>query len=185
MPPRATPEEVSGDGGARRAGDPVPAVLRDDVGHALARVAQALGSHELLALHELGLDLRSYAVLALAAETALGQVEISDLTGVDRSTVVSVVDRLEQAGLVVRRPSTRDRRMRIVEPTDEGRRLARTAVDRVRALEATFMSPLEDAERDVFLAGVRRLAAGPLGRPADLSGLARTPRRRPGRGDPG
>jgi DNA-binding MarR family transcriptional regulator len=160
-------------------------VLRDDVGHVMAGAAQALGSHELVALNAIGLDLRSYGVLALAAEASLGQVEISDLTGIDRSTVVLVVDRLVEGGLVTRRQSARDRRIRIVEPTERGRRLAAEAVQRVRAVEAEFLSPLDETERAAFLAFVRRVAAGPLGRPADLSGVPTTPRRRPRRGDPG
>jgi DNA-binding MarR family transcriptional regulator len=163
----------------------VPTVLHDDVGHVLAGAAQALGSHELVALNELGLDLRSYGVLALAAEASLGQLEISDLTGIDRSTVVVVVDRLVEAGLVTRRQCSRDRRIRIVEPTERGRRLAADAVQRVRAIEAEFLSPLDEAERAAFLGFVRRIATGPLGRPADLSGVSTTPRRRPRRGDPG
>jgi DNA-binding MarR family transcriptional regulator len=163
----------------------VPTVLRDDVGHVMAGAAQALGSHELVALNAIGLDLRSYGVLALAAEASLGQVEISDLTGIDRSTVVLVVDRLVEGGLVTRRQYARDRRIRIVEPTERGRRLAADAVQRVRAVEAEFLSPLDETERAAFLAFVRRVAAGPLGRPADLSGVPTTPRRRPRRGDPG
>ena len=162
----------------------VPGVLRDDVGHVMARAAQALGSHELVALNAIGLDLRSYGVLALAAEASLGQLEISDLTGIDRSTVVLVVDRLVENGLVTRRQSAHDRRIRIVEPTERGHRLAAEAVQRVRAVEAEFLSPLDADERRAFLAFIRRIALGPLGRPADLSGLPTTPRRRPRRGDP-
>jgi hypothetical protein len=64
-----------------------------------------------------------------------------------------------------------DRRIRIVEPTERGRRLAAEAVERVRAVEAQFLSPLDASEREAFLAFVRRIAMGSLGQPADLKGL--------------
>jgi DNA-binding MarR family transcriptional regulator len=159
-------------------------VLAEDVGHLLARVTQALGSHELLALHKLGLNLRSYGILAIAAEALYGQYELSELTGIDRTTVVAVVDELEAAGLVRRQPAPTDRRARLVVPTDDGRRLAAKATAAVRDVEARFLGVLAPSERDALLAAVRRLAEGPLGTPADLSDIPATPRRRPRRGDP-
>ncbi|HXV93171.1 MAG TPA: MarR family transcriptional regulator [Pseudonocardia sp.] len=163
---------------------PVPSVLADDVGHLMATVAQALGSHELVALHRLGLTLRSYGVLALAAESRLSQQQISELTGIDRTTVVAVVDELERSGLVVREPSPTDRRARLVVPTPEGAQLAERAVALVRDVEARFLAPLAPAEREALSGALQRLADGPLGVPADLSGIPAAPRRRPKRGQP-
>ncbi len=162
----------------------VPAVLADDIGHLMASVAQALGSHELVALHRLGLSLRSYGVLALAAEARLSQQEIAHYTGIDRTTVVAIVDDLQAAGLVDREPSPVDRRARLVIPTAAGRRLAEQGVARVRDIEARFLDPLTATEQQTLRACLRRLADGPLGVPADLSHVSAAPRRRPRRGQP-
>jgi DNA-binding MarR family transcriptional regulator len=151
----------------------------------MAAAAQALGSHELKALATLGLTLRSYGVLALAAAEELGQNEIGELTGIDRTTVVAVVDDLEAAGLVVRTPCPSDRRIRLVQPTAEGRALAGRAVAAVRAVEDEFTAVLAPGQREALAQAVAALRAGPLGTPADLGDVPGRPRRRPGRGQPG
>jgi hypothetical protein len=71
-----------------------------------------------------------------------------------------------------------------VTPTDEGRRLAATAVAAVREVEGRFLAELSPGERDSLLSALRRLSQGPLGTAADLSGIPAAPRRRPRRGDP-
>jgi DNA-binding MarR family transcriptional regulator len=151
----------------------------------MARIAEALGSRHLLALDELGLSLRSFGVLGLACEAARDQITISRLTGIDRTTVVAIVDELEAAGLAARRPSATDRRARVVEPTGKGRSLAAEGLRRVRSIQDEHFADLSAADREQLLTTLRRLATGPLARPADLSRLTSTPRRRPRRGLPG
>jgi len=164
---------------------PLPAVLADDAGHLMARIAEALGSRHLLALAELGLSLRSFGVLALACETARDQISISRLTGIDRTSVVAIVDDLEAAGLALRRRSPVDRRARLVEPTSEGRALAAQALQRVRRIQDEHFADLSAADREHLMSTLRRLATGPLAQPVDLSGIPAAPRRRPRRGVPG
>lgn len=163
----------------------LPALLADDAGYLMARIAEALGSRHLLALNELGLSLRSYGVLGLACEATCDQVTIARLTGIDRTSVVAVVDELEAAGLVLRRPSPTDRRARLVEPTAQGRALADQALQRVREIQDEHLAALSAADRKRLLTILRELATGPLAQPADLSGIAAPPRRRPRRGLPG
>jgi DNA-binding MarR family transcriptional regulator len=107
------------------------------------------------------------------------------LTGIDRTTVVAIVDDLEAAGLALRRPSATDRRARVVEPTAKGRSLAAEALHRVRSIQDEHFASLSTADREQLMSTLRRLATGPLSQPADLSGVAATPRRRPRRGLPG
>jgi len=51
------------------------------------------------------------------------QSELGAAMGVDRSTVVAVIDRLEGRGLVVRAPSRRDRRSYALRLSDTGKDL--------------------------------------------------------------
>jgi DNA-binding MarR family transcriptional regulator len=74
------------------------------------------------AVKPLSIEGRHYGVLLnLVAHGPLSQRRLIDLTGSDKSTMVRTVDDLEGRGLVVRRPSTTDRRAYAVELTDAGR----------------------------------------------------------------
>jgi DNA-binding MarR family transcriptional regulator len=71
--------------------------------------------------------------------------------GVDPGWVTEIVDKLEARGDVVRRPSTDDRRVKILEVTDAGR-------ETFREMEAIFATPppeLVDAPREDLLALLR------------------------------
>jgi DNA-binding MarR family transcriptional regulator len=76
-----------------------------------------------------GLGLRDHIVMSALDKTpGLTQVELAKTLGLDKTTLMSLLDRLEQQGLVVRRPDPRDRRARIPELTPAGdERRARVA----------------------------------------------------------
>src|SRR5262245_14154618 len=63
-----------------------------------------------------------------AREGAIQQ-ELGAALGIDRSTMVSLIDQLEGAGLATRRPSPTDRRAREIAITPKGRRLLEQARD--------------------------------------------------------
>lgn len=113
----------------------------------LLRLAQVkLARTSAAALAPYGVDGHELAVLAvLSGARALSQVEAAGRLGVDRTTMVSLIDGLEDHGLVARRRSTRDRRKNIVELTDEGEACLRQAEQARRLAERSFLAPL-DAE---------------------------------------
>jgi MarR family transcriptional regulator, lower aerobic nicotinate degradation pathway regulator len=45
--------------------------------------------------------------------------------GLDTSTITGVIDRLETRGLMQRKASPQDRRVRLLSPTDDGQNLLR------------------------------------------------------------
>src|SRR5215210_2381053 len=106
----------------------VPRPLAEHVGWLMSRASQALGAALDGGLAPLGLNLRDYTVL-LAAEraaiegTARTQLALARAARLDKSTMVVAVDTLEGVGLVERRPDPKDRRARIVVPTEAGREL--------------------------------------------------------------
>jgi DNA-binding MarR family transcriptional regulator len=68
-----------------------------------------------------GIQLRDYIVLsALAMSSDLTQIELGKLLGLDKTTLMSQLDRLERMGLVVRRTDPQDRRRRIPAITEDG-----------------------------------------------------------------
>lgn len=65
-----------------------------------------------------------YSVLtAVKGNPGLDQVRLGETVGVDRATLASVLTRLEGRGLVRRRPSPTDKRMRLVMPTAKATKL--------------------------------------------------------------
>src|SRR3954463_12714158 len=84
------------------------------------RVAEALDS--------VGLTPALFGLLnVLGAREGAIQQEISSAMGVDPSTMVSLIDELETAGLAKRRPHPTDRRAREVAITPKGRRVLERA----------------------------------------------------------
>ena len=64
-------------------------------------------------LKNLGVSQASWMTIAVAAKarSPLSQSELADRLGVEGATMVSMVDRLVKAGLIVRQPSKTDRRI--------------------------------------------------------------------------
>ena len=127
-------------------------VLLDDVGFLLARAsAIAVGAGN-DALRPLGLSVRAFATLTLAAEhDGITQREISDFLRLDPSRVVAIVDDLEDRGLVSRVVARDDRRMRAVVATPAGRELFREAVAATRtAQHDAFPLPTPEARSEAI-----------------------------------
>ncbi|MDQ7809010.1 MarR family transcriptional regulator [Amycolatopsis sp. A133] len=86
------------------------------------RAAAALGDAFNAVSRDAGLaDLRDWLVLELISKGAeRTQLEIATELGVDKTTLVSILDRMERDGLVVRELSSRDRRVRLPRATAKG-----------------------------------------------------------------
>lgn len=94
-----------------------------------------------------GVRARELRVLALLGAQSRSQAELVQLSGLDRTTMVAVVDRLEREGLVERRRDPEDRRRQAVSVTDAGARLLREATRDLQAAEDEFLDPLTEAKR--------------------------------------
>jgi MarR family transcriptional regulator for hemolysin len=87
-----------------------------------------------------GVSQASWMTLAAAAKASepLSQSELADRLGVEGATMVAMVDRLVKADLVVREPSSTDRRVKRVVLTKAGNQLS----EKVRAEAAAFRKEL-------------------------------------------
>jgi MarR family transcriptional regulator, transcriptional regulator for hemolysin len=153
-----------------------PPALAADLCWLLSRTSYALTTEMTAALEDVGISPRSHAVLTTAMWGEHTQTEIARLVGLDKTTMVVTVDELEAAGLAERRPSSTDRRARVIAVTDAGRRSVKQAdkvLDRVRD---DVLSVLEPAEREVFLNSLGRLACGRLAEPVHCAQPVRRPR---------
>jgi MarR family transcriptional regulator, transcriptional regulator for hemolysin len=94
----------------------------EDLTWLVYRAAAALGDAFNKVSRAAGLaDLRDWLVLVMAGDPAQRtQLEIATQLGIDKSTLVPILDRLERDGLIVRTFSERDRRVRIPRATPAG-----------------------------------------------------------------
>jgi DNA-binding MarR family transcriptional regulator len=112
------------------------------------------------ALAPLQINGRELAVLVvLNAHEPLSQQEAAGRLGVDRTTMVDLVDGLEQKNLVERRPDPADRRRNIVELTADGQHALREGGRAALAAESQFLTPLNSTEATRLTAVLQRLLA--------------------------
>src|SRR5437763_13408269 len=104
-----------------------PPSLASDLCWLLSRASHGLTTEFTAALEELGITPRAHAVLTTAMTGEHTQSEIARLVGLDKTTMVVTVDELEAAGLAERRPSSTDRRARVIGVTLAGKRKVREA----------------------------------------------------------
>ncbi|OKK22225.1 MarR family transcriptional regulator [Streptomyces sp. CB00455] len=128
---------------------PVPsAVLDGPVSHAISRVARLHRIAAGRALRELGLHPgQEFLMMHLWDCGAVRQSELIKSVGLDPSTVTKMLQRLEQAGHVRRRPDPCDRRASLVEATDTSRGLLARVRTAWGELERQTLEGLDEAER--------------------------------------
>jgi MarR family transcriptional regulator, transcriptional regulator for hemolysin len=147
-----------------------------DLSFLLDRASHLLRSRMAAALDEIGLTARMHCVLVHALEEERTQIQLAEIGDMDKTTMVVTVDALEKAGLAERRPSSRDRRARIIAVTEEGARVARRSQEIVDRIHTEALASLSTEEREVFLSVMRGLVGGELAAPAESPRPVRRPR---------
>jgi DNA-binding MarR family transcriptional regulator len=112
---------------------------------------------------ETGLPISWYDVLLHLDEAPRDGLRMSDLADavvISKSGLTGLVDRIEQAGLVARRPHPDDRRAIAVTLTAAGRRRFRAAARRHRAgIARHFEAHVTEAEAEALAATMSKLKA--------------------------
>jgi DNA-binding MarR family transcriptional regulator len=107
-------------------------------------------------------DLRDWLVLALISgdDTQRTQLEIATQLGIDKSTLVPLLDRLERDHLIVRTVSERDRRVRIPRATPAGVKVVKkVAIARDAAINDR-LAAIPPSQRAIFHAMLWRIVEG-------------------------
>ena len=119
------------------------------------------GMHRDFVASMAGIDLtqKQCATLWLISENAgISQVSIAASLDMDRATMMSVVDRLEDRGLVIRKRSTDDRRRQELYLTPAGQATLKKAKGRIAVHEQRFTSRFKPAELAALKAALRKLS---------------------------
>lgn len=96
-------------------------------------------------LKHLGISQAGWMTIAVAAKakTPLSQSELADALGVEGATMVAMIDRLVKAGLVIREPSTSDRRVNHIALTEAGNRLYAVLRTEADAFRRTLLADVD------------------------------------------
>ena len=141
--------------------DPSPEIeVAEFVGQLFFRLWRASHAQTAAALQSVGLTPALFAVLNyLQAGEGGIQQQIGSAMGIDPSTMVSLVDQLERAGLANRRPHPQDRRAREVLITPKGRRTVKRARELAEEVEDDVLQGLSPAERRQLVTLLRKAFA--------------------------
>lgn len=143
------PKPTGGCGGA----------LADDLGWALGVLLRAYSKAANSVLADVPGGPRGYQVLtAVGRSDPRSQLELANHLGVDRTVMTYLLDDLERAGLIERRPDPADRRARRIVATPVGRELGCGLTKRLHEAEDHLLAGLADQDREQFRSLLQRLA---------------------------
>jgi DNA-binding MarR family transcriptional regulator len=96
-------------------------------------------------------------LVLVAANPGIAQIELGTHLGIDKASIVALLDRMERAGLLARRRSTRDRRRQGVFLSDRGGGALASMLAEIRAEERRIASRFTRAEFEQLLEFLHRL----------------------------
>jgi DNA-binding MarR family transcriptional regulator len=132
-------------------------ILPGLLGYNLRRAHQCSWRHYVATIGE-GLRPGMFSLLVLTQENpGIAQVELGTHLGVDKASMVALLDRLERGGFIERRRSSRDRRRQGVFLTAAGAACLGRMGTTVRQLEKQLAGRYSKSELELFLSFLQRL----------------------------
>ncbi|MDF5757055.1 MarR family transcriptional regulator [Spongiactinospora sp. TRM90649] len=142
---------LSGEGG--------PASDQIGLGMLMAETHNRIRERMNLALRPLGINVRGFAVLlALPMYGPISQRHLIDHLGIDKSTMVRIIDELEDGGLVARERTPQDRRAYAIVLTRRGEQILSEARRAAEDVGRQTFGRLSDPDRRHLIDLLRRLA---------------------------
>lgn len=127
-------------------------------GHYIRRLQQIAVAVFLQETAEVGITPVQYAALqTVANQPGIDQRTLARAIGFDTSTIAGVVDRLQARGLLARKLSPTDRRVRMLTLTAAGGKLLAAAQPGMQRAQLRMLAPLPKGERAVFMRMLRTL----------------------------
>ncbi|MBK9771436.1 MAG: MarR family transcriptional regulator [Candidatus Obscuribacter sp.] len=133
-------------------------LLKSNVGYLLNRSAQVLRDKLSEALKEVPFSFHEYVVLRLIElELAETQQDVGRLSGIDRSSMVALLDGLEDRDLILRTRDPQDRRKHQLTMTPKGRKTLSHAKRIASRVHKEFLSPLTEEQWIVLQEALSKL----------------------------
>lgn len=133
-------------------------VFGDLPGYYIRRLHQIAIGKFVTETGELGITPVQWAVLRAAKnQPEMDQRTMAKRVGFDTSTIGAVIDRLERRGLLERRISPHDKRVRLLVATAEAIALLKRMEPRVIAVQDWILAPLSDTDKKRFMTMMRTI----------------------------
>jgi DNA-binding MarR family transcriptional regulator len=127
-------------------------------GYLIRRVNQLLVAHFFEQTNDQNITPVQWAALcATQARPGMDQISLSRDIAIDTSTVAGVIDRLESRGLIKRKTSDSDKRVKLLFLTKKGETLLQKTTPKVIELQDWLLSPLPAKEKKAFLTHLQTL----------------------------
>jgi len=137
-------------------------MLDELLGYHLRRAQAAVFADFMRTMAEDGITPGQFGVLVLIDRNpGLNQSALARALGIERSTMVAVIDGLEGRKLVARQDSTSDRRAKVLSLTRQGKALLAKVTPKVRNHEQRIAADLDAEEGSALIALLKRI--GPAG----------------------
>ena len=91
------------------------------------------------------------ALIAIRTHPGIDATRLSAVIAFDRSTLGSVIERLEAKDYIERKPSREDKRVKLLHLTKAGATLLRDIMPCVDRAQARMLQPLKPADRKALL----------------------------------
>jgi MarR family transcriptional regulator, organic hydroperoxide resistance regulator len=127
------------------------------LGYHLRRAQGAMHRDYMAAVAGLELTQKQTAtVWLIQANPGVAQVSVAAALGMDRATMMSVTDRLEERGLVIRKRSIVDRRRQELYLTPAGQSVLRKVKARIVEHEERIKAMFKPAELEALLSALKK-----------------------------
>ena len=134
---------------------------RRDLAAMFAPLTRALIAREEPVLLAHDLSMWGYIVLtALVEQPVRTQAALAQAIHADKSRIISVLDELQERGLIQRQPDEADRRVHLLSLTPAGDQLRRSVEAGIRRQEEQVLAVLPPADREAFLRSLKFLYNG-------------------------
>lgn len=134
--------------------------LDDNIGYQVRMAYVAIRRHFEVAMERLELTQKQTSVLWLIeANAAVSQIALANELGMDRASMMAIVDRLEERGLIVRKRSAEDGRRQELYTTAKGKKVLAQAKAAIHDHEKWIASKFTKAELATFVEGLKRFSA--------------------------
>jgi DNA-binding MarR family transcriptional regulator len=133
--------------------------LDEVIGFALRRAQVAVFEDYGKLTADLGVTTAQFSAMRLAhANPGVNQTTIANALGAVTPRMVFIIDDLERRGLLLRLPSTIDRRSHAIFLTQDGRKLHKLLTKRVEKQNLRMIDRLRGADKTLLLRMLRNLA---------------------------
>ena len=133
-------------------------VLEKHLGYCLYKAAIKFRTMIDSMMYDEGVIAPQFGMLTILKNSdGLNQINLGQQMGIDKATIVKLIDGLEKLGYVVRVSSETDRREKLLTVTPKGLKFLDKILPRMKQLEAEFLKPLSTEEKQILIEAVPKL----------------------------